>query len=126
MHFLKEPKALIPCKLGVLAESSFLCYTNKTMNLHRNSERERERVTEKFKDIKWDIKKGYAAYRSISTDMLCKWIKEGKINNGEVKVWRSGLSGFRRPEDLDELKPYFSKKTNKKSSIAPPRKSRKD
>ena len=40
MHFLKAPKALIPCKSGVLAESSFLCYTNKTMNLHRNSERE--------------------------------------------------------------------------------------
>lgn len=64
-------------------------------------------MPEKFKDVKWDIKKGYAGYRSVSTPVLAKWIKEGKIKRGEVEVWRSGFSGFRRPEDLDELKPYF-------------------
>ena len=64
-------------------------------------------MAERFKNIKWDIRKGNAGYRSVSTPILAKWIKEGKIRRGEVEVWRSGLSGFRRPEDLDELKPYF-------------------
>ena len=64
-------------------------------------------MLEKFKNIIWDIKKGYAAYRSVSTPILVRWIKEGKIKRGEVEVWRSGLSGFRRPETLDELKQYF-------------------
>ena len=64
-------------------------------------------MAERFKNLKWDIRKGNAGYRSVSTPILAKWIKEGKIRRGEVEVWRSGLSGFRRPEDLDELKPYF-------------------
>ncbi len=64
-------------------------------------------MPEKIKDLRWDIRKGYAGYRSVSTPVLTKWIKEGKIKRGEVEVWRSGLSGFRRPEALDELKPYF-------------------
>ena len=40
MHFLNVGEGRIPCKSGSLADSPFLCYTNKTMNLHRNSERE--------------------------------------------------------------------------------------
>lgn len=61
----------------------------------------------KIKDIKWDIKKGYATYRSVYTPLLRNWIINGRIKEGEVLVWRSGLSGWRKPEELDELKSFF-------------------
>lgn len=72
--------------------------------------------------IKWDIKRGYGVYKSVYTEVLQRWIKEGRIKEGEVMVWRSGLSGWRRPEDLDEFRRLFllQKKKKKKKKIAPP------
>jgi CheY-like chemotaxis protein len=58
-------------------------------------------------EIKWDIKRGYQAYKAVSGSRLKKWISDGRIKKGEVTVWRSGFSGFRRPEELRELAPYF-------------------
>ena len=62
-----------------------------------------------IKEIKWDIKKGAGIYRTIYTSRLCNWIINGIIKEGEVLVWRSGFSGWRKPEELEELKPFFEK-----------------
>lgn len=69
-----------------------------------------------MKDIKWDIKKGSAIYRSIYTPRLKNWIVNGKIKKEEVLVWRSGLSGWRKPEELEELEPFFDEYKERKST----------
>ncbi|MCG2754597.1 MAG: response regulator [Desulfobacteraceae bacterium] len=58
-------------------------------------------------EIKWDIKRGADIYRQVSADRLKSWISSGKIKPDEAVVWRSGFSGWRRPEELEELIPYF-------------------
>ncbi len=58
-------------------------------------------------EIKWDIRRGADRYRQISDNRLRHWISTGKIKPGEVAVWRSGFSGWRRPEELEEFIPYF-------------------
>ena len=58
-------------------------------------------------EIKWDIKRGASTYRVVHDARLKKWISTGKIKRGEVTVWRSGFSGWRKPEELDELVPFF-------------------
>lgn len=73
----------------------------------------------------WDIKRGYSVYRSVSTEVLQRWIKEGRIEEGGVFVWTSGMSGWRRPEDLDELWPFFKKEKKKVIITRPRRKKRK-
>lgn len=60
-------------------------------------------------DIKWDIRKGSAIYSVVYTPRLASWIVTGKIKKGEAEVWRSGLSGWRKPEDMPELQPYFKR-----------------
>ena len=64
----------------------------------------------KKESIRWDIKKGYGVYLSIPTTLIKKWIKEGKIKKEEVFIWRSGMSGWRRPEELDEFKGLFKRR----------------
>ena len=58
-------------------------------------------------DIKWDIKRGADIYRRIFDGRLKSWISSGKIKYGEAVIWRSGFSGWRKPEELEELIPYF-------------------
>ncbi len=58
-------------------------------------------------ELKYDIKRGAGIYRVIFGSRLKAWILQGKIKRGEVLVWRSGLSGWRPPEDLEELAPIF-------------------
>ena len=58
-------------------------------------------------EIRWDIKRSADVYRQILDARLKFWISAGKIKSGEVIVWRGGFSGWRRPEDLEELIPYF-------------------
>ena len=58
-------------------------------------------------ELKWDIKRGADIYRQVSDDRLKSWISSGKIKPDEAVVWRSGFSGWRRPEELEELIPYF-------------------
>ena len=58
-------------------------------------------------EIKWDIKRGADIYRQVQDIRLKSWISTGKIKPGEIVVWRSGFSGWRRPEELEELIPYF-------------------
>lgn len=58
-------------------------------------------------DVKWDVKKGASVYTEVWTHRLVHWILKGIIKKGEIMVWRGGLSGWYKPEDLPELKPYF-------------------
>ncbi|MDO9463953.1 MAG: response regulator [bacterium] len=58
-------------------------------------------------EIKYDIRRGADIYRAIYGARLQKWILAGKIKRGEVIVWRSGLSGWRKAEELEELAPFF-------------------
>lgn len=61
-------------------------------------------------EIKYDVKRGADIYRLIYRSRLTDWILRGIIKRGEAIVWRSGLSGWRKPEELKELKPYFKQK----------------
>ncbi len=61
-------------------------------------------------EIKYDVKRGADIYRLILYSRLRSWILRGIIKRDEAIVWRSGLSGWRKPEDLEELKPYFKQK----------------
>ena len=75
-------------------------------------------------EIKYDVKRGADVYRLIYHARLRSWILKGIIKRGEAIVWRSGLSGWRKPEDLEELKPYFREKDKedlkrKKQEIKP-------
>jgi len=58
-------------------------------------------------EIKWDIKRGADVYRQVFDSRLKSWISTGKIKPGEVVVYRSGFSGWRKPEELNEIIPYF-------------------
>ncbi len=60
-------------------------------------------------EIKYDIKRGADIYRVIYGTRLERWISTGKIRRGEIVVWRSGLSGWRKAEELEELAPFFEK-----------------
>lgn len=58
-------------------------------------------------DIRWDIKRGADIYRQVLDNRLKSWISTGKMKPGEVVVWCGGFSGWRKPEELEELIPYF-------------------
>ncbi|MCG2661405.1 MAG: response regulator [Kiritimatiellae bacterium] len=60
-----------------------------------------------MQEIKWDIRRGSEIYRGIYSSRLKSWISMGKIKRGETVVWRSGFSGWRKPEELPELAPFF-------------------
>ena len=60
-------------------------------------------------ELKYDVKRGADIYRAISSARFRSWISTGYIKRGEVVVWRSGLSGWRKPEDLEELVPVFER-----------------
>ncbi|MCF8129791.1 MAG: response regulator [Deltaproteobacteria bacterium] len=63
-----------------------------------------------LQDLKYDIRRGADTYSAVYHPRLKSWILKGIINREEALVWRSGLSGWRRPEELEELKPYFEKR----------------
>lgn len=60
-------------------------------------------------ELKYDIKRGADIYREIYGSRLGRWISTGKIKQEEILVWRSGLSGWRKAEDLEELEPFFKR-----------------
>jgi len=61
-------------------------------------------------EIKYDVRRGADTYRAIYHSRLKSWILRDIIKRDEALVWRSGLSGWRRPEELEELKPYFEQR----------------
>ncbi len=70
-----------------------------------------------MQEIKWDVKRGAEVYRVIYNSRLKNWISTGKIKRGETVVWRSGFSGWRKPEELPELAQFFESWENGKLSL---------
>ena len=58
-------------------------------------------------EIKWDIKRGEDVYRQVFDSRLKAWIYTGKIKPGEIVVYRSGFSGWRKPKSSTKLSPIF-------------------
>lgn len=58
-------------------------------------------------EIRWDIKRGADIYRQVLDNRLKFWISTGKIKPAEAVVWRSGFSGWRKPEEVEELISYL-------------------
>lgn len=73
-------------------------------------------------EIKYDIRRGAEIYRAIYSVRLKSWISKGVIKRGEATVWRSGLSGWRRPEELEELIPSFEQWEKQRPRRKKPRK----
>ena len=63
-----------------------------------------------MQELKYDIRRGADTYSAVYHPRLKSWILKGIIKREEAVVWRSGLSGWRRPEELKELKPYFEQR----------------
>jgi len=63
-----------------------------------------------MRELKYDVRRGADTYRMIFHSRLKSWILRDIIKRDEALVWRSGLSGWRRPEDLPELKCYFDQR----------------
>jgi len=61
-------------------------------------------------EIKYDVRRGADTYQLIYHSRLKSWILRGMIKPDESLVWRSGLSGWRKPEELPELKTYFEER----------------
>ncbi|MBU0733052.1 MAG: response regulator [Proteobacteria bacterium] len=61
-------------------------------------------------EMKYDVRRGADTYRLIYHSRLKSWILRDIIKRDEALVWRSGLSGWRPPEDLPELRPYFEQR----------------
>lgn len=61
-------------------------------------------------ELKYDVRRGADTYRSIYHSKLKSWILNGIIKPDEALVWRSGLSGWRKPEELEELIPFFKQR----------------
>ena len=66
-----------------------------------------------MKTIKYDVIRGADIYRAIHQSRLESWILKGIIKQDEALVRRSGLSGWGKPEELEELKSYFEQKDEK-------------
>lgn len=58
-------------------------------------------------ETRWDIKRDVHVYHQVSDARIKLWIKTGKIKKGEAVVRHVNLSGWRKPEELEELRPFF-------------------
>ena len=58
-------------------------------------------------EMRWDVRRGASVYHQVSDARLKLWIKTGKIEAGETVVWHTSLSGWRKPEELEGMRPFF-------------------
>ncbi len=63
-----------------------------------------------MEELKYDVRRGADTYRLIYHSRLKSWILRGIIKRDEALVWRSGLSGWRKLEELEELIPFFEQR----------------
>jgi ActR/RegA family two-component response regulator len=56
---------------------------------------------------KWDLKRSTSVYLQVPDVHIKHWIKTGKIKAGEAVVRHANLSIWRKPEELEELLPFF-------------------
>jgi hypothetical protein len=59
-------------------------------------------------DAKWDIKLGTGVYHHVASARLRHWIKTGKIKAGEALVCPADSSDWRKPEEREDLQPFFN------------------
>lgn len=57
-------------------------------------------------EIYWELRKGNKVYSPLTARRLQRWISEGRIT-GDDLVWRSGFSGWKKIDEVEELKPGF-------------------
>ena len=76
-----------------------------------------------MKEVKYDVIRGADIYRGIRSPRLESWILKGIIKQDEALVRRSGLIGWRKPEEFEELKPFFERREKevgkKKEKVRP-------
>ena len=76
-----------------------------------------------MEEEKYDVIRGADIYRGIRRDRLEGWILKGIIKQHEALVRQSGFPGWRKPEELEELKPYYEqreKETRRKKKEVKP------
>ena len=56
---------------------------------------------------KWDLKRGTSVYLQVADAHIKHWIKTGRIKAGETVVRGAKSLPWRKPEELDELIPFF-------------------
>ncbi|MCX6553673.1 MAG: response regulator [Candidatus Aminicenantes bacterium] len=56
---------------------------------------------------KWDLRIGTSVYLQIPDAHIKHWIKTGKIKAGEAVIRFANFSGWQKPEELEELLPFF-------------------
>ena len=63
---------------------------------------------------KWDLKRGTSVYLRVPAVHIKQWIKTGRIKAGETVIRIANFSGWQKPEELEELIPFFKlcKKTS--------------
>jgi len=63
---------------------------------------------------KWDLKRGTSVYLRVPAVHIKQWIKTGRIKEGETVIRFANFSGWIKPEELEELIPFFKlcKKTS--------------
>ncbi len=57
---------------------------------------------------KWDLKRGTSVYLQVADAHIKHWIKTGKIKAGETVVRAAKSLPWRKPEELEELLPFFT------------------
>jgi ActR/RegA family two-component response regulator len=56
---------------------------------------------------KWDLKRGTSVYLQVPAAHIKQWIKTGRIKAGETVIRFANFSGWQKPEELEELRPFF-------------------
>lgn len=56
---------------------------------------------------KWDLRIGTNVYLQVPNAHIKHWIKSGKIKAGETVIRKANFPGWRKPEELEELIPFF-------------------
>jgi len=71
---------------------------------------------------KWDLKRGTSVYLQVPAVHIKQWIKTGRIKAGETVIRFANFSGWQKPEELEELIPFFKLQEKSRGGRAAKRK----
>ncbi|GEM_PF-3687508 len=57
---------------------------------------------------KWDIKQDCKIFSCLNFGQMTKLAATGRLKEDDL-IWHSGLSGWRKAGEAEELKPFFQK-----------------
>ena len=57
---------------------------------------------------RWDVRDGGKIFSHLSFGQITRLISKGLIKEDSL-IWHSGLSGWRKAGEQEELKPFFQK-----------------